>query len=87
MEINRPMVNFVLLFLACYMALVWENTTRDSLRYLIYMLFNVIITFSVIMFNRLYILDIFEQVMDKIYGRVKEVKTPQKEDEVKRFIE
>jgi hypothetical protein len=87
MEISKSMVNFILLFLACYMALVWENTNQHSLRYLIYMLLNVIIVFSVIMFNRLHVLHIYEKVKDKITGRVRKEATVVKEDEVKRFIE
>jgi hypothetical protein len=86
MEVNKPMVNFMLIFLSLYIGLVWENTNKYTLRYLIYLLLNVVIVFSVIMFNRLFFMDMYERLKDKLYGRNRE-EVVNKEDEVKKFIE
>jgi dolichyl-phosphate-mannose--protein O-mannosyl transferase len=86
MKANKAMVNFILLFLSVYLGLVWESVDRHSLRYLIYMLLNVVIIFSLIMFNKDLIFGFILSVKDKLSGKIKDIH-PKKEDEIKKFIE
>jgi dolichyl-phosphate-mannose--protein O-mannosyl transferase len=86
MQVNKAIVNVVLIFLCFYFALVWDNTDRDSFRYIFYMLLNVAILFSVVMFNKQLFVDIYTYFKELIYGKPKEAEVV-KEDKIKKFIE